>query len=135
MELVIDANILISALIKDSLTAELLFEKDLKLYAPYFMIEEFMKYEELVLKKTHRSRSEYIEALHYLKDIINPVPEKEFSDFLEEAEKISPDEGDVPYFALALKLNCGIWSNDKKLKEQDKVQVYSTMEILEILKK
>ena len=46
MDLVIDGNILFSALIKDSLTAELLFEKYLKLYAPDFMIEEFMKYED-----------------------------------------------------------------------------------------
>ena len=43
MILVIDANILFSALIKNSLTAELLFEPTLKLYAPEFLIEEFMK--------------------------------------------------------------------------------------------
>ena len=36
------------------------------------------------------------------------------------------------YFALALKLNCGIWSNDKKLKNQDKVKVYSTEDLLKI---
>ena len=34
------------------------------------------------------------------------------------------------YFALELKLNWGIWSNDKKLKEQNKVKVYSTEDLL-----
>ena len=71
MELVIDANVLFSALINNSLTTELLFEPTLKLYAPEFLIEEFMKYEELILKKMDKPREKYIEILHCLKDIIN----------------------------------------------------------------
>ncbi|MBU0535516.1 MAG: hypothetical protein KKE20_01020 [Nanoarchaeota archaeon] len=69
MDLVIDANILFSALIKDSLTAELIFEENLRLYAPEFFIQEFMKYEDLILCKMHRSRDKYIEILHCLKCI------------------------------------------------------------------
>ena len=53
--------------------------------------------------------------------------------FQKEAEKISPGLKDTQYLALALKLNCAIWSNDKKLKEQDKVKVYSTNELLQVL--
>ncbi|MEK6928390.1 MAG: hypothetical protein AABW65_00335 [Nanoarchaeota archaeon] len=37
-------------------------------------------------------------------------------------------------FALALKLDCAIWSNDKKLNEQDKVKIYSTEDLIELLK-
>jgi len=44
----------------------------------------------------------------------------------------TPDPDDMAYFALALKLNCAIWSNDKKLKEQDKVKVYNTHELSKI---
>ena len=54
-------------------------------------------------------------------------------DSLEEAKKICPDRDDVPYFALALKFNIPIWSNDKKLKEQNKIKVYSTQDILNLL--
>lgn len=43
--------------------------------------------------------------------------------------KMAPDKDDAAYFALALKKNCGIWSNDKKLKDQDAVSVYSTHEL------
>ena len=135
MKLVIDANILFSALIKDSLTAELLFEEDLELYAPAFFIEEFMKYEELILKKMKRSREKYIEILHCLKDIINSVSEEEFDEFLDKAKQISLDEKDISYVALALKIKCGIWSNDKKLKDQKVVTVYTTAEIKELLSK
>ncbi|MCK4670265.1 MAG: hypothetical protein KAT43_03600 [Nanoarchaeota archaeon] len=135
MKLVLDANILFSALIKDSLTSGLLFREDLELYAPEFMIKEFMRYEKMILEKTHRSVGEYIELVHILKEVIVTVPKGEFSDFLEEARKISPDKDDFMYFALALKLGCDIWSNDKKLKEQNKVKIYSTIELLEFLRK
>ena len=48
----------------------------------------------------------------------------------EEFRKGKKNKKDVLYFALALKLKCGIWSNDKKLKEQNKVKVYCTGELL-----
>ena len=50
-----------------------------------------------------------------------------------EAKEISPDPDDVPYLALALKLGCAIWSNDKELKKQSVVKVYNTQEILQLL--
>ena len=130
MELVIDANILFSALIKDSFTYELLFNEDLKLYAPDFLLEELKKYEPMILKKTCRTQEGLIEALHMLKEVINTIPKEEYSAFMKKADAITPDEKDVMYFALALKLRCGIWSNDKKLKEQDAVTIYSTKEVI-----
>jgi len=45
------------------------------------------------------------------------------------AEKISPDPNDLMYFALALKLKCPIWSNDKELKKQNEVIIYSTEDL------
>ncbi|HIH11137.1 TPA: hypothetical protein HA241_03030 [Candidatus Woesearchaeota archaeon] len=44
MEFIVDANILFAGLIKASTTAILLFDPNLKLYAPEFVLEEFMKY-------------------------------------------------------------------------------------------
>jgi len=46
--------------------------------------------------------------------------------------RVSPDINDVPYLALALKLNCPVWSNDRKLKNQNAVRIYSTQEIIRI---
>jgi len=57
------------------------------------------------------------------------VPFKDIEQCLNEAEKISPDKDDVIYFALALKLNCAIWSNDKNLKEQNRIKIYSTSDL------
>jgi len=55
IKLVIDANILFAALIKNSKTAELIIEKQITLLAPEFLIEEFGKYRRVILKKMHRT--------------------------------------------------------------------------------
>ncbi len=49
------------------------------------------------------------------------------------AEEISPDKDDVLYFALALRLDCAIWSNDKALKGQSVVAILNTKEVSERL--
>jgi len=133
MILVIDANVLFSALIKNSLTAEIIFNENIKLYTCEFIIEEFFKHEKEIMKKTYRTREQFITLTHQLKDIITVIPEEEYSKFITEAEKFSPDKDDAIYFALAMKLNASIWSNDKRLKKQDKVKVYQTSELLQLL--
>lgn len=37
------------------------------------------------------------------------------------------------FFALALKLNCPIWSNENLHKKQSKVKIYSTSELIKEL--
>jgi|SRR3989344_6288147 len=130
MILIIDANVLFSALIKDSLTTELIFNEELTLYTCDFILDEFHKYEQEIMKKTHRTREEFTTIMHQLKEIIAIIPQKEYSEFIPEAEKFSPDPKDVMYFALAIKLKGSIWSNDKQLKKQERIKVYSTSEIL-----
>ena len=135
MELVVDANILFSDLIKDSFIANLIFNKNLVLYTPEFIIDEFFKYKNYILNKTSRSEEDYIKISHMLKYKINVIPKEEYKEFIDDAEKISPDEKDIIYFALALKLNCAIWSGDKKIKEQDRIKIYSTEELTKLIKK
>ena len=67
-----------------------------------------------------------------LKRKITIIPLEELVPYVEEAEKLTPDHDDMAYFALALKLNCSIWSNDKKLKEQNKIKVYKTHDLNQI---
>ena len=134
MKIILDANILFAALIKDSKTTELLFDQRLKLYLPDFVLQEFEKYEKELLEKTKRTKQEFNEILEIIKKIVKIISKQEFSDKIIEASKICPDKYDVDYFALALKLNAPIWSNDKKLKKQEKVKIYSTQEIIEVLK-
>jgi len=68
MKLIVDANVLFSALIKDGLTAELLISDKLHLFAPEFLFTEFAKYEDLILRKTHRNEEEFNNFLEILKE-------------------------------------------------------------------
>ena len=130
MDLIIDANILFAALVKDGATIELILEYDFHLFAPEFLFDEFSKYKDELLEKTKRTPEEFDQILDLLKLKINVVPKEDFETFLEQAHKISPDPDDAVYFALALKINAGIWSNDKKLNEQNRIRIYATKELL-----
>jgi len=131
MKLVVDANILFAALIKKDSTAELLLNDKLHLIAPEFLFEEFAKYKELVLKKTHRSNKDFNNFLDLLRDRITIVPKRLIMPFINEASQISPDPKDSIYLALAIAFKSDIWSNDNNLKKaQDKITVLSTSDLI-----
>ena len=130
MKLVIDANIIFSCFIKNGKSSELLINPLFELYTPDFVFEEIDKYSDVILKKTHRTWDEFIELISVFNGLIIVISPEFIKDNLIIAEKICPDFKDVPYFALALKLNCPIWSNDKALKLQDIIKIYSTEELV-----
>src|SRR3989338_11357517 len=133
MKLIVDANIIISSLIKDSKTAELIINPLFELYSPKYLIEEIIKYGEEIAIKTKRDIKSLKEIFDAIASLINLIEFSNYELFVYDAEKISPDKKDVDYFALALKFNCAIWTNDKKLREQERVKIYSTEEINELI--
>lgn len=135
MIIVLDANELFSAVISRSKTLDLLFNPRLELIAPQFILEEFQKYFEKISKKSGLTRTEVITWLVLISEKIKFYPIAEYESFMSNAEEISPDPNDSDYFALALKMNCSIWSEDKKLKGQDKVKVLSTKDLIELLER
>lgn len=108
MKFVIDANPLFSALIKDSYTVNVIANENVELFAPEFLFDEFLEHKDEILAKTKRTEQELNDLVGDLKGVIRIVPQKEFEPFLEEAKKLTSDEDDVPYLALALKLNIPI---------------------------
>jgi len=133
MDLVVDANILFAGLIRDNLTAELLFCERLHLFAPEFLFTEFEKYEDLIVQKTSRTKEDFQKVISLLKNRIEIYPKEDFTDYIIRGERISPDNKDSQYFALALFLGASIWSNDKLLKEQNEIEVYSTNDLRKVL--
>jgi predicted nucleic acid-binding protein len=132
MDVVVDANVLFAVLIKESFSYNLLFSGRFHLFTPEYIFMEFAKHKEEILEKTERSTEEFFRLLEILKRRITLVPLEELTDYVEEAEKLTPDPKDMVYFALALKLGCAIWSNDKKLKEQSRINVYPTHELAKL---
>ena len=134
MRLVIDANIIFAALIKEGMTAELILREDIQLFSPEFLLDEIKKYRNLIIEKTHRSVQEFERFLTIISENIIIIPKEQITPFFERSEKISPDPKDTVYLALAMALKSFIWSNDKKLKEeQDKILVLSTSDLIEKL--
>ena len=136
MQLIVDANVLFAALIKDSTTRELLLSNELSLLVPEFIIEEFEKHTEELKVKTKLSERELSSLVSALitGSEIEIIPKEAYMEFLKRSKEISPDPEDVQYFALALKYNCPIWSNEERLKGQRFVKILSTHELVESLK-
>ncbi|HIH20169.1 TPA: hypothetical protein HA244_02785 [Candidatus Micrarchaeota archaeon] len=130
MKLVIDANILFAALIKEGLTKRLVFSPELCLYSPGFIIEEFVKHKEMLFLKYGGGQIEFDRTLELLLKQIIIVGEGELCPFLQAAKTLLTDEQDAAYLACALYVGCGIWSNDKEFKKQRRIPVKTTEELV-----
>jgi len=133
VDLVLDANILFATLVKDGTTSRLFFLDSLHLYAPEFLLEEFKKYESDIRAKTHRDAQDFERILSTFRDRLTFIAKDDVADSLEDAKRVSPDPKDVPYLVVAIKLGISIWSNDKHLKEQQRVKVLATRDLVKIL--
>lgn len=135
MKVVVDANILFAALIKNNHTRHLLLHPGLELYVPEYLFDEIKKHIGTLTSKTGLSGSEVSELLDNLLSIgqIQTLAFEDFQKLLPKAESISPDLADAPYLALCLLLRCPLWSNDARLKEQELVKVITTAELSKLL--
>src|SRR3989338_3118761 len=136
MIIIIDSNILFSALIKDSLTRKLIYETDYDLILPEIVFEELRKYKEELVRKTRLSEEEFDKTLRLILKYVRIIPTEQIKHYRNEAWEIIKDHSpeDVMFIACALAFDGSIlWSDDKKLKRQNKVTVLNTSEILKIL--
>ena len=133
MDLVVDANVLFAALVGRDKTQELFFSNKINLIAPLKLIEEFEKNKEEIAKWGKVSVSELMYAFDIIKEKIKLFSTNNISsEIRSKAEKLSPHEKDVPYFALALQLGAAIWSREKAFKKQDEIKIYSTQELADM---
>ena len=136
MELVLDTNILISAILKDSHTRHFLLLSKHSFFVPEFILNEISDHLEELEGKTFLLGDELKRILDevILKANIGIISTDELKEQVLRAKEISPDVDDIPYLALALKLGCAIWSNDRELKEkQSIVIVYNSKEVLNMV--
>ena len=132
MQIIIDANIIIAILIKPSKIIDLFFDNRLNILSPELLFEELENNKEEIIKKS-RLKKEWFDLFYIiLRNNITTISEEEFLKYREEAENICPDPKDIVYFALALYLKCPIWTNEKKLKKQKNIKIYTTEELLEL---
>lgn len=133
MHLVVDTNILFSFFWKDSITKKIIETIPLTLISPEISIRELKKYSKEISKKTKISNKEFEQTLSNLIEKVKIVEKNSYARFMKEAETISPDKEDSEFFALCMKESCPLWSNDYKLKNQSKIQVITTEELIQNL--
>jgi len=133
MLLVVDANVLISALINKGITSKVFKHnasfKKFEFIAPEFLLSETNMNK--LVSLTRLTKEELDKTFSSIIEQIEFISFSKFSDKFSEAIKINLK--DSPYFALALKFNCPIFSGDKGLKKQGAVKVFSPRELLDIL--
>jgi len=135
MRLVLDTNILISALIRESITRKILVMSGIEFLVPEFTFEEINKHKNEILKKSKLKTSQFDLLMATLKENLMIIPKYEIRR-IKEAKEIMDniDPNDTIFIALALStLNDGIWSDDIHFKRQNVVKVWNTEELVKFL--
>jgi len=135
MIVVLDTNIIISALLKDSVTRKIIFKSDHTFLFPENIFQEIRKYKKEILAKSGLNEEEYSELITKILKYVHIVPEELISFKKEEAHHLvkNIDLNDILFFATALSFKDSvIWSEDKKLKRQNKIKVFNTKEMIGI---
>ncbi|MDD4653730.1 MAG: PIN domain-containing protein [Methanothrix sp.] len=135
MEIVLDTNILISSLLKNGLTRDLISLSPFKMYTVEYAKFEVEKHKDELLSKSKLDEDSFDYLTEFVFGKVSLIPMAELSPFKDEAIKIMReiDINDSPFIALAMLLNCPIWSNDAHFKRQNVIKSYTTKEIISIL--
>lgn len=121
MKLIVDTNIIIAAIIKDSTTRRLLLRFDLELFSPEYLFEELNEHSEEIIRKAKIDEQDFEDFCQVMRRIINLVPKATYTRYLAEASGIIEDENDWPFAAAALSVgDCGIWSNNPHFTQKSK---------------
>jgi predicted nucleic acid-binding protein len=132
MKLVCDTNIVFSALIAGGKTRELILSDETELYAPEFFFSELDNHRHEIEEKSNLSEEQIGLLLNVLFKDTEVVPREEFEDELDLASQLigGTDPDDVPFLALALRLDVDIWTDDSDFEEQNEVTVWKTHELV-----
>ena len=132
MKLVIDVNVVLSALLRDSLTRKLILESFDDLYFPEPSLEKIQKYKGYILEKSGLSAKDFDGLLQALFRHIELVPAKNLQDSWAQAKKIMEhiDVEDVVFIACALELDAVIWSDDRHFEKQNAVTIRKTADMV-----
>ncbi|MEM3407328.1 MAG: PIN domain-containing protein [Candidatus Aenigmatarchaeota archaeon] len=134
MKLVVDTNVLFSFFKKDSITRKIITLVDLfEFYTLKSRLGELIKHKEEVCTKANITPEDFLKTLDEIKIFINVIDDEKVKQYIKEAKKLAPHEEDIPCFALALALNSSIWSNEEEFKNQDKIKVLSTSDLIDLL--
>ncbi len=129
MRLVVDANILFAALLRGGWTRQLWFKPGVTLYAPRFILSEYLAHRDELRRKFNGSDGELDEIFRRLTNDLALVEDSELVAYAFASEHLTADPDDLPYLACALAVNADIWSNDHDFQGHERVNIWKTVEL------
>ena len=138
MRLVLDTNILIAALIKNSLSRELLLSPDFEFLLPEYALEEVRRHRAKIARHSGLKYGEIDLLLSLFLESITVVAHERIVPSLKAAEALigALDPDDVPFVALALATeNDGIWSNDRAFESLPGIKQWKTADLKAYIQK
>ncbi len=138
MKVVVDSNVVVSALITRGVAFEVFKANSMLLkyefYAPDYMIFEIMNHRDEIMSDAQIPENSFTDALGFLFNEMSVIPKEEFKEHMPKAlEVLSGHEKDAPYLALSLKLDCLIFSGDKKFQRLCPEKVKTPRQLLDDL--
>src|SRR3989344_7939963 len=136
MNIILDSNALFSALIKNSVKRKLILEYEGTFLFPGQIFIEIEKYKDYLLKKSKMNNIEFNDLLQLMLEKVLIIPNEILDKYINEAWELIKEHSpeDVIFIACGLAYeNSILWSDDKKLKRQNKVKILNTKEIINII--
>ena len=133
--IVIDANVVFAAMIRDGGTREVILDRGLDLRTPPWLWEEVAARYEWLINKTRLPHAALDELLRQIRDRITDIPEAAIQAKKDAALKRVPASGkkDAPYVAAVLAVGGVLWTHDTRLASESKVPVVTTVDLLALL--
>lgn len=135
MRIVIDANMIIAALVRDSKAREIIMSDKFEFASPDFILDEIHKYEDEICEKSGMSKIEFELLMALIFQKISIITADYYEAHKEDAKEImKEDVKDVPYVACYLALKCdGIWTNDPDFEGKEELRIFSTAKLLKLM--
>lgn len=133
MNVVVDANVIIAALLGSCATIEIITARNHNLCVPFFTIQEIHKHKRAICEKAHLTEKEFSENFEALLIVMNVIPQAKYSNYMSEAIALigHRDAKDVDYIACALAVNATfIWTNDKDFLTQIAIPIKTTEQLI-----
>lgn len=133
MKIVLDANVIIAALLGSRATLVILTSQNHTFFVPQKILEEIKRHQSFICAYGKQSSEEFttnFRALLYFIDVVDSVV---YDPFLQQARAaLSRDIQDADYLACALAVHAEfLWTNDKDFSTQHLVPTKTTEQFID----
>ena len=124
-----------SALIKDSLTREIIVNSNHNFLLPEFELEEIENHKEEIIQKSKLSKSDFYTLLFDLLRYVRIIRVGKIIKYKHKAYDIIGhiDKDDAQFIATSLAFGCPIWTDDKDFQKQKTVKILTTKDMISLI--